>query len=103
VDRVTNIAWKTESGVSLGGFAYGYDALGRVVSRSHSLGGESFDRVYSYDDCDRLASDGDVAYHYYLIGYSKFRFRADHSESQLTVTYGMKTIAANTQIPLKTL
>ena len=82
MDRVTNIAWKTEGGVSLGGFAYGYDALGRIVSRDHELGGESFDRAYSYDDRDRLASDGDVAYIYDAAGN-----RMARTEDGTTTTY----------------
>ena len=44
MNRVTNIAWRTASGSRLGGFAYRYDALGRIVSRAHDLGGASFDR-----------------------------------------------------------
>ena len=55
MDRVTNIAWKTIGGTPLGGFAYEYDAVGRIVSRSHALGTNAFDRVYAYDDLDRLA------------------------------------------------
>ena len=38
MDRVTNISWRTTSGATIGGFAYGYDALGRITSRSHTLG-----------------------------------------------------------------
>ena len=38
MDRVTNISWCTSGGASLGGFAYEYDAVGRIVSRSHALG-----------------------------------------------------------------
>ena len=38
MDRVTNISWRTTSGATLGGFSYEYDALGRIVSRSHTLG-----------------------------------------------------------------
>ena len=38
MDRVTNISWRTASGTTLGGFSYEYDALGRIVSRSHTLG-----------------------------------------------------------------
>ena len=56
MDRMTNISWHTTSGALLGGFSYEYDALGRIVSRGHSLGGASFARDYSYDDRDRLAS-----------------------------------------------
>lgn len=72
MDRVTNIAWKTTSGISLGGFAYEYDAVGRIVSRRHSLGkpsqpsqmSQSSHKTYTYYDLDRLASDGDVSYTY---------------------------------------
>ncbi len=64
MNRVTNIAWRTASGTRIGGFAYRYDALGRIVSRAHDLGGASFDRVYAYDAMDRLASDGGTAYAY---------------------------------------
>ena len=64
MDRVTNIAWRTRSGALLGGFSYEYDALGRITSRHHALGGASFDRTYSYDGLDHLAADGDVAYTY---------------------------------------
>ena len=32
MNRVTNIAWRTASGVRLGGFAYRHDALGRRVT-----------------------------------------------------------------------
>ena len=48
MNRVTNIAWRTASGSRLGGFAYRYDALGRIVSRAHDLGGASFDRHLAY-------------------------------------------------------
>ncbi|MBQ3345099.1 MAG: RHS repeat protein, partial [Kiritimatiellae bacterium] len=41
MDRVTNISWRTASGATLGGFAYEYDALGRITSRSHTLGDPS--------------------------------------------------------------
>ena len=68
MDRVTNISWRTTSGATLGGFAYEYDAVGRITSRSHALGTNAFDRVCSYDDFDRLASDGDVAYAYDVAG-----------------------------------
>ena len=43
MDRVTNIAWKTTSGATLGGFAYEYDAVGRIVSRDHVIGTEQSD------------------------------------------------------------
>ncbi len=68
MDRVTNIAWRTTGGASLGGFAYAYDAAGRIVSRNHSLGGDAFDRQYAYDDLDRLVSDGGVSYAYDAAG-----------------------------------
>ena len=68
MDRVTNISWRTSGGESLGGFAYEYDAVGRIVSRSHALGTNAFDRAYAYDDLDRLASDGGVSYTYDAAG-----------------------------------
>ena len=82
MDRVTNISWRTTSGATLGGFAYEYDALGRIVLRSHALGTNAFDRVYSYDDLDRLASDGDVAYTYDAAGN-----RMTRTENGDTITY----------------
>ena len=76
MDRVTNIAWRTTAGASLGGFAYEYDAAGRIVSRTHTLGdpsapggmSQSHSRAYAYDVMDRLASDGGVAYTYDAAG-----------------------------------
>ena len=41
MDRVTNISWRTTSGATIGGFEYEYDAVGRIVSRSHMLGDPS--------------------------------------------------------------
>ena len=82
MDRVTNISWQTASGATLGGFAYEYDAVGRITSRSHVLGTNAFDRVYSYDDLDRLASDGDVAYTYDAAGN-----RMTRTENGETITY----------------
>ena len=82
MDRATNISWKTASGESLGGFAYEYDAVGRIVSRSHAIGSNAFDRAYAYDDLDRLASDGGVAYTYDAAGN-----RMTRTESGSTVTY----------------
>ena len=82
MDRVTNMSWQTASGATLGGFAYEYDALGRITSRSHALGTNAFDRVYSYDDLDRLSSDGDVAYTYDAAG--NRMTRTDDGE---TITY----------------
>ena len=84
MNRVTNIAWRTASGSRLGGFAYRYDALGRIVSRQHSLGGASFDRDYAYDDMDRLASDGGTAYAYDAAGN-----RMTRTEDGETVTYSL--------------
>ena len=68
MDRVTNIAWKTTSGTILGGFAYEYDAVGRIVSRSHVINGQAQHKSYSYDDLDRLASDDGVTYTYDAAG-----------------------------------
>ena len=82
MDRVTNISWRTTSGATLGGFAYEYDALGRIVSRDHALGDASFNRVYAYDDFDRLATDGDVAYTYDAVGN-----RMTRTENGETITY----------------
>ena len=82
MDRVTNISWKTTSGATLGGFAYEYDAVGRIVSRSHAMGSNAFDRVYSYDDLDRLASDDGVTYTYDAAGN-----RTTRTESGSMVTY----------------
>ena len=82
MNRVTNIAWRTASGTRIGGFAYRYDALGRIVSRAHDLGGASFDRDYAYDDMDRLASDGGTAYAYDAAGN-----RMTRTENGETITY----------------
>ena len=90
MDRVTNISWRAASGATIGGFAYEYDALGRIVSRDHVLGdtsqsspmSQSSQRTYTYDDFDRLASDGDVAYTYDAAGN-----RMTRSEDGETVTY----------------
>ena len=84
MDRVTNISWKTTSGATLGGFAYEYDAVGRIVSRSHAMGSNAFDRVYSYDDLDRLASDDGVTYTYDAAGN-----RMKRAENGATVTYAL--------------
>ena len=91
MDRVTNISWRTASGATLGGFAYEYDALGRITSRSHTLGdpsqpsspmSQSSQKTYAYDDFDRLASDGDVAYTYDAAGN-----RMTRTEDGDTITY----------------
>ena len=91
MDRVTNISWRTTGGATLGGFAYEYDAVGRITSRSHALGDPSqpsspmsqpSQRTYAYDDFDRLASDGDVAYTYDAAG--NRMACAEHGE---TITY----------------
>lgn len=90
MDRVTNKSWRTTTGASLGGFVYGYDALGRIVSRSHVLGdpsqpspmSQSSQKTYAYDDFDRLASDGDVAYAYDAAGN-----RMTRTEAGETITY----------------
>ena len=77
MERLDEIADET-----LGGFAYEYDALGRITSRSHTLGTNAFDRVYTYDDFDRLATDGDVAYTYDAAGN-----RMTRTENGETITY----------------
>ena len=91
MDRVTNISWRTASGATLGGFAYEYDALGRITSRSHTLGdpsqpsspmSQSSQKTYAYDDFDRVASDGDVAYTYDAAGN-----RMTRTEDGDTITY----------------
>ena len=82
MDRATNISWKTASGATLGGFEYEYDAVGRIVSRSHAIGSNAFDRAYAYDDLDRLASDGGVTYTYDAAGN-----RTTRTENGSTVTY----------------
>ena len=91
MDRVTNISWCTTSGATLGGFAYEYDALGRITSRSHTLGdpsqpsspmSQSSQKTYTYDDFDRLASDGDVSYTYDAAGN-----RMTRTEDGETITY----------------
>ena len=90
MDRVTNISWRTTSGATLGGFAYEYDAVGRIVSRSNVLGdpsqpspmSQSSQKTYAYDDLDRLASDGDVAYTYDAAGN-----RMTRTEVGDTITY----------------
>ena len=82
MDRVTNISWKTASGATLGGFGYEYDAVGRIVSRSHAIGSNAFDRVYAYDDLDRLASDDGVTYTYDAAGN-----RMTRTEDGETITY----------------
>ena len=79
---VTNITWRTASGARLGGFAYEYDAVGRIVLRSHAIGSNAFDRVYAYDDLDRLSSDGGVTYTYDAAGN-----RMTRTENGETITY----------------
>ena len=64
MDRVTNITWTTADGSRIGGFSYVYDAIGRIVSRNHDLGTNTFNRSYAYDAMDRLALDGNVSYVY---------------------------------------
>ena len=84
MDRVTNISWRTTSGATLGGFAYEYDALGRIVLRDHVLGdpSQSSQKTYTYDDFDRLATDGDVSYTYDAAGN-----RMTRTEAGETITY----------------
>ena len=79
MERLDEIADET-----LGGFAYEYDALGRIVSRGHVLGGpsQSSQRTYTYDDFDRLATDGDVTYTYDAAGN-----RMTRTENGETITY----------------
>lgn len=68
MDRVTNITWTVPGGTALGGFAYEYDVVGRIVARRHALGTNRFDRAYAYDGLDRLVADGDVSYAYDAAG-----------------------------------
>ena len=90
MDRVTNISWRTTSGATLGCFAYEYDAVGRITSRSHALGDPSqpsfpscsSQKIYAYDDFDRLATDDDVAYTYDAAGN-----RMTRTEDGDTITY----------------
>jgi len=82
MNRVTNIIWRTENGTALGGFAYVYDALGRIVSRQNSLGNVSVGRNYSYDDFDRISSDGIASYAYDAAGN-----RVTRTENGETVAY----------------
>ena len=82
MDRVTNISWRTASGATLGSIAYEYDAIGRITARSLDVGTNSFNRVYAYDDLDRLASDGGVAYTYDAAGN-----RMTRTEDGATITY----------------
>ncbi|MBQ6009955.1 MAG: hypothetical protein IJL17_15580 [Kiritimatiellae bacterium] len=84
LDRVTNIAWAA-NGVALGGFSYVYDTLGRIVSRRYALGTNAFDRAYSYDCMDRLASDGDMAYAYDAAGN---RLSMSNSTGIVSYAYG---------------
>ena len=60
--------WTAADGMPLGGFAYTYDAVGRITARRHALGTNRFDRAYAYDDLDRLAADGLVSYAYDAAG-----------------------------------
>ncbi len=87
MDRVTNISWRTTSGATRGGFEYEYDAAGRIVSRDHTLGdpsqmSQSSQKNYTYDDLDRLATDGDVSYTYDAAGN-----RMTRTEEGETITY----------------
>ena len=90
MDRVTNITWTAVNGASLGGFTYAYDAAGRIVSLDHALGNssqpsqlsKSSHKSYAYDNLDRLAADGDVAYTYDAAGN-----RMTRTENGETVTY----------------
>jgi RHS repeat-associated protein len=82
MDRVTNISWRTASGASVGGIAYEYDVIGRITARSLEVGTNAFNRVYAYDNLDRLASDGCVAYTYDAAGN-----RMTRTEDGATVTY----------------
>ena len=82
MDHVTNISWRTLGGESLGGFAYEYDAVGRIVSRSHAINGQAQHKSYTYDDLDRLSSDGGVSYTYDAAGN-----RTTKTENGETITY----------------
>ena len=48
--------WTAADGTPLGGFAYIYDAAGRITARRHALGTNRFDRAYAYDALGRRAS-----------------------------------------------
>ena len=82
--RVESLEIQWDIPHSAGGFAYRYDALGRIVSRAHDLGGATFDRDYAYDDMDRLASDGGTAYAYDAAGN-----RMTRTKDGRTVTYAL--------------
>ena len=90
MDRVTNITWTAVNGASLGGFTYAYDAAGRIVSLDHALGNssqpsqlsKSSHKSYAYDNLDRLAADGDVAYTYDAAGN-----RMTRTENGETIAY----------------
>ena len=49
MDRVTNVAWRTVGGESLGGIAYEYDALGRRMATTNAEGMER--HVWDGDHC----------------------------------------------------
>ena len=55
MDRVTNIVWKTTGCATLGGFAYGYDVVGRRASTT-TLEGTT---RHVYDDSWQVVADLD--------------------------------------------
>ena len=60
-DRLTNIVYRSPSGVEIARFGYALDAIGRIVDRTVDVrdGGASTPRqsVFAYDDLDRLVSE----------------------------------------------
>ena len=109
------MAHKT-GGATLGGFAYEYDALGRITSRSHSLGApshpspmsQSSQKTYAYDAAGRLVKEGLKTYRYGYLdkvlsvtdGKDKYTYTY-HVDGQLAsatyVTGGSQSLATETE------